>query len=142
MDWETSNSGEDMRQHRAAKAMTSGFISRPHHQRKTCWMSVHLSGGRFHKRRNSQANRSLCHELRTRGSQCGGDVDGPYTRRHTTGSLLRELHGPTGQPTHWQARFLSEWCTVGKVSDSGLRCQSCFPNEIGAKSTVPKVLRI
>lgn len=28
VDWETSNSGEDMRQHRAAKAMTSGFISR------------------------------------------------------------------------------------------------------------------
>lgn len=98
--------------------------------------------GQVPQERNSQANRSLCHELRTRGSQCGGDVDGPYTRRHTTGSLLRELHGPTGQPTHWQARFLSEWCTVGKVSDSGLRCQSCFPNEIGAKSTIPKVLRI
>lgn len=48
----------------------------------------------------------LCRRLRTRGSQCGGEADGLYTRRHTTGSLLRELHGPAGQPTHWQSPFL------------------------------------
>lgn len=78
----------------------------PHSRRKTRWVSVHLSGGKFHERRNAQANRSLCRQLRTRGSQCGGDVDGPHTRRHTTGPLLRDLQQATGQPTPWRSPFL------------------------------------
>ena len=77
------------------------------YQRPPCWMSVHLSGrGKFHERRNAQANGSLCRQLRTRGSQCGGDVDGPHTRGHTTGPLLRDLHRPRGQPTPWRSPFI------------------------------------
>lgn len=84
----------------------------PHHRRKIRWVSVHLSGGKFHERRNAQANGSLCRQLRTQGSQCGGDVDGPHTRRHTTGPLLRDLHRPRSSPRPGGAHFLSEWFTV------------------------------
>ena len=121
--------------------MTSGSIS------------GHLAGGRLagclftcqgasstREGMHKQANGSLCRQLRTRGSQCGGDVDGRHTRGHTTGPLLRDPPRPTRQPPPWRSPFLI-W-VVRSVKGRWQHCsQSYFPSEIGAKSSAPKVLR-
>ena len=80
----------------------------PRSLRKTCWVSVSLSGGKFHERRSEQTNRVLSNQPRVQGSSCGRDTEGPV-HCHTPISsqeLQGWLSGPSGQPVHWQSWLL------------------------------------
>lgn len=83
----------------------------------------------------------LCRRLENMwGSQCGGEADGlALVVSYCCGLFSGKLHEPAGSLCNALARaYLSEWCTMGKVSDRGLCQQKLLPNETELNQPSPR----